>query len=140
MRVCEILSNVSPREKKSLLAIWSFPEDHVWHEGPNGNHLCVVMPVLGQKVEDAARKYQHKEESLKRICYQLVLAMKFLHDKGICHGDLRPSNIFSILKGLEDLEEEDLMRVLGRPKLLCYVDDGEYDWHSDFADEEDGPR
>lgn len=142
LRVCEMLSNVSPREKDVHVSHVVVPEDHFWHEGPNGNHLCVVMPVLGPNLEDAAEKYQHQEEPLRRICYQLVLAMKFLHERGICHGDLRPSNICYILKGIDDLEEEDFVRVLGRPKLLCYVDDGEYDWHSDFGgdDEEDGPH
>lgn len=132
LRICEMLSDLSIREKDVHVSHVVVPEDHFWHEGPNGNHLCVVMPVLGPNVEDAARKYHHQEEPLKRICYQLVLAMKFLHGKGICHGDFRPSNICYIMKGLDDLDEEDLMRVLGRPKLLCYVDDGEYDWHSDF--------
>lgn len=139
LRICEMLSELSPRDKDPRVSHVVVPEDHFWHEGPNGNHLCVVMPVLGPNVEDAAWKYRYQEEPLKKICYQLVLAMKFLHGNGICHGDFRPSNICYILQGIDDLEEEDLLRILGRPTLLCYVDDGEFDWHSDFggSDEED---
>lgn len=131
LKICEMLSGLSSEEKDAHASHVVVPEDHFWHEGPNGKHLCVVMPVLGPNIEEAARKYLHQEEPLKRICYQLVLAMKFLHGWGICHGDFRPSNICYIMKGLDDLEEKDLMRMLGRPTLLCYVDDGEYDWHSD---------
>lgn len=137
LRICEMLEDLNPQEKDVHVSHVVVPEDHFWHEGPNGNHLCVVMPVLGPNVEDAADKLQHQEEPLKRICYQLVLAMKFLHRKGICHGDFRPSNICYILKDLDELEEEDLLRLFGTPKLLCYVDDGEYDWHSDFGDDEE---
>ncbi|KAL1864696.1 hypothetical protein Daus18300_007498 [Diaporthe australafricana] len=132
-----MLSSLSPQEKDINASHVVIPTDHFWHEGTNGNHLCVVMPVLGPNIEDAARKFQHQEEPLKRICHQLVLAMEFLHDKGICHGDFRPSNICYIVNGIDDLEEEDLLRVLGRPKLLCLVDDGEYDWHSDFGGDEE---
>ncbi|KAK2606874.1 hypothetical protein N8I77_005597 [Diaporthe amygdali] len=132
LRICEMLSSLSPQEKDVHISHVVVPIDHFWHEGPNGNHLCVVMPILGPNLEDVARRYQHQEEPLKKICYQLVLAMKFLHDKGICHGDFRPTNICFILDGLDNLEEDDLLRVFGRPKLLCLVDDGEFDWHSDF--------
>ncbi|KAI3391264.1 hypothetical protein diail_7665 [Diaporthe ilicicola] len=137
LRICEMLSSLSPQEKDIYTSHVVVPTDHFWHEGPNGNHLCVVMPVLGPNIEDAARRYHHQEEPLKRICYQLVLAMKFLHDQGICHGDFRPNNICYIVNGLDNLEEEDLLRVFGRPKLLCLVDDGEYDWHSDFGGYDD---
>lgn len=137
MRICDMLEDLSPREKDVHVSHVVVPEDHFWHEGPNGNHLCVVMPVLGPNVEDAAKTFQYQEEPLNKICYQLVLAMKFLHDRGICHGDFRPSNICYVLKDLDDLEEEDLLRLFGRPTLLCYVDDGEYDWHSEFGDCDD---
>lgn len=139
LRICEMLEHLSPEEKDIRVSHVVVPEDHFWHEGPNGKHLCIVMPVLGPNLEDAADEHQHQEEPLKRICYQLVLAMKFLHDKGICHGDFRPNNVCYVLQGLDDLDEEDLMRVLGRPNLLCYVDDEEYDWRSDYVgdDEED---
>lgn len=140
LRICEMLEGLSPREKDAHVSHVVVPEDHFWHEGPNGNHLCVVMPVLGPSLEDVTEKLQHQEEPLKRICYQLVLAMKFLHGKGICHGDFRPINICYILNDLDNLEEEDLLRLFGRPTLLCLVDDGEYDWRSDvegYGEEDD---
>jgi len=138
LKICEMLEHLSPEEKDIRVSHVVVPGDHFWHEGPNGKHLCVVMPVLGPSLEDAADEHQYQEEPLKRICYQLVLAMKFLHDKGICHGDFRPNNICYVLKGLDDLDEEDPMKVLGRPNLLCYVDDEEYDWRSDYAADDGG--
>lgn len=137
LRICEMLSGLSPRETDVRFSHVVVPEDHFWHEGPNGNHLCVVMPVLGPSLQDVAEEHLWQETPLKKICYQLVLAMKFLHDKGICHGDFRPFNFCYVLRGFEDLTEEELVRVLGRPKLLCYVDNGEYDWHSDFGGDEE---
>lgn len=141
LKICEMLSHLSPQEKDVHVSHVVVPEDHFWHEGPNGKHLCIVMPVLGPNLEDAAKEHHYQKEPLKKICYQLVLAMKFLHDRGICHGDFRPNNICYVMKGIDDLEEDDLLRVFGRPNLLCYVDDEEYDWRSDYlgeAEEGDG--
>ncbi|POS75546.1 serine/threonine protein kinase-36 [Diaporthe helianthi] len=141
LKICEMLSNMSPQEKDIHVSHVVVPEDHFWHEGPNGRHLCVVMPVLGPNLEDTAEQYDYQEEPLKKICYQLVLAMKFLHDRGICHGDFRPNNICYLMKGIDDLDEDDLLRVFGRPTLLCYVDDEEFEWRSDYqgeAEEVDG--
>jgi serine/threonine-protein kinase SRPK3 len=138
LRIFKMLEHLTPEEKDVSVSHVVACEDHFWHQGPNGSHLCFVMPVLGPNLEDAAKDHQYQEEPLKRICYQLALAMKFLHEKGICHGDFRPNNICYVLKSLDDLDEESLMRVLGRPNLLCYVDDEEYDWRSDYAGESEG--
>ncbi|KAG8164008.1 hypothetical protein KVR01_005926 [Diaporthe batatas] len=135
LKICEMLENLSPKERDISFSHVVIPEDHFWLDGPNGTHLCVVMPVLGPNLEDAADRHHHEAQPLKKICYQLVLAMKFLHERGICHGDFRPNNICYVLKGLDDLDEEQILRLLGRPNLLCYVDDDEYDWRSDYAGE-----
>lgn len=123
----------------------AFALDHFWMDGPNGTHLCFVMPLLGPNLEDAAQRYRHEAAPLMRICYQMVQAMSFLHSNGVCHGDFRPQNVCFTLKDIDDLEEDAIIRIFGGPKLKCLVNDGEFEWDGgapgeqfQFSDGEEG--
>ncbi|KAI0547612.1 kinase-like domain-containing protein [Xylaria curta] len=96
----------------------AMPLETFWIDGPNGRHLCTVLPVLGPRLSewremslctDAAR--------INDVCYQLTKGLSFLHSHGICHGDFRPENILMQLKGngLDDLEPEQLFDLLHYP-------------------------
>ena len=47
------------------------------------NEMFEVLTKLGNYTEGTARD----------IFLQILLAIKFLHDNGICHRDLKPNNI-----------------------------------------------
>lgn len=34
------------------------PHEHFWHNGPNGRHLCLVLPVLGPRVSALWGKFE----------------------------------------------------------------------------------
>lgn len=63
------------------------PLDHFRIHGPNGDHLCLVYPVLGPNV---SLGYFHAstdpDNDLRCLGLQLTKAVKFLHSQGICHG------------------------------------------------------
>ncbi|CAJ2510834.1 Uu.00g064590.m01.CDS01 [Anthostomella pinea] len=80
------------------------PDEHFWIDGPNGRHLCLVLPVLGMTVT-----------SWKEI-HHVAKGMEFLHGKGICYGDFRPSNILMKVKDLSHLTQEDMLEILGIPQ------------------------
>ncbi|KAI0970159.1 kinase-like domain-containing protein [Xylaria arbuscula] len=91
------------------------PEETFWVEGPNGRHLCSVLPVLGPSLPhwremsvglDATR--------IKNVCYEITEGLHFIHEHGICHGDFRPQNILMRLAdgGLDHLDPDDLFGII----------------------------
>jgi serine/threonine protein kinase len=96
------------------------PLEHFWLDGPNGRHLCEVMPVLGPKIShdplealavhsDPARPW--------RICRQIGEALRFLHERGICHGDLTDNNILLQLKDISHFGKTEMLDLLGEPTV-----------------------
>ncbi|KAI0000593.1 kinase-like domain-containing protein [Xylariaceae sp. FL0662B] len=71
------------------------PREHFWIDGPNGHHLCLVMPLLGPRLRGFTKNIDRGQpDTLKSYCFQVTKALAFLHSKKLCHGDLQPDNIF----------------------------------------------
>lgn len=57
-------------------------------QGPNGRHLCLVLPVLGP----SAYELSHYMDSrlapwlARRVSLQATAALADLHSRGLCHG------------------------------------------------------
>ncbi len=95
------------------------PLESFWIEGPNGRHLCFVLPLLGANLAGAFHSYGHIDGLMKDVCFQLVDAMRFIHSHGICHGDFRPGNVlFRLVPGVDEWEEDAMMKLLGEPELM----------------------
>lgn len=108
----------SPKElAESHLVV---PLEEFWIEGPNGRHLCLVLPVLGGSVKQWRGGLEPRDEmmsrDLKKFCFQVTEAVRFLHRCGICHGDLKPANILLTVHGIEDMGKEELEELLGEPE------------------------
>ncbi|KAI0479230.1 kinase-like domain-containing protein [Xylariaceae sp. FL0804] len=119
---------VSPSQAASHGII--IPDEHFWIDGPNGRHLCLVQPVLGMRLDkrvDTSGQNEMDFELLKNISYQMVRSMEFLHSKGLCHGDFRPSNILMKVKNLDHITQEQMLEILGIPEgdllLTCSGED-----------------
>jgi len=66
--------------------------------------------------------YGHHQELMKDLCFQVAEALAFLHSRGICHGDFRPSNIlFQFMDGMDDWSEEQVVKVLGGEPETMFV-------------------
>ncbi|KAK1770520.1 kinase-like domain-containing protein [Phialemonium atrogriseum] len=88
-------------------------------QSPNGTHVCLVYPVLGPVARDAANIFDGQVdyiEILQEISRQAVAGLAALHSRGICHGDFRPWNILLELQGLDGLDEEQVLSLLGEPE------------------------
>ncbi|KAI1463358.1 kinase-like protein [Daldinia caldariorum] len=98
------------------------PSDQFWLVGPNGRHLCFVMPVLGWTVSDWRLLQKNDQEQThidaRNICRQIIESAHFLHKCGICHGDFRPGNILMKLGGIDDLSQDQLLKLMGEPVCL----------------------
>ena len=69
--------------------------DNFKHDGPNGEHECLVFEPMGPAV---AACYDPDCNPIpawqaKSICKQLLTALKCLHDLGIAHSDSNPGNL-----------------------------------------------
>ncbi|KAI4864013.1 kinase-like protein [Hypoxylon rubiginosum] len=100
----------------------TIPSEQFWIEGPNGRHLCLVMPVLGWTVSDwrmSKRDFLEQTDiEAKEACRQIAKALHFLHSHGIGHGDFRPENILMQIEGVDDLDKDQILDLLGEPECV----------------------
>ncbi|KAI0390595.1 kinase-like domain-containing protein [Xylariaceae sp. FL0594] len=96
------------------------PLDEFWIDGPNGRHLCLVLPVLGETLEawglGSVPYEQDTQIQKKNFCRQIAEAVGFLHRAGICHGDLKPTNVLVRLDKVEDMGKDELLDLIGEPE------------------------
>lgn len=80
------------------------------HFGPNGNHFCMVLELLGPSQLQIIEKINHYKitpEIYNRICTQILLGLNFLHDYcNIIHTDIKAENI------LLSLPQEDMEKII----------------------------
>ncbi|KAK4207539.1 kinase-like domain-containing protein [Rhypophila decipiens] len=57
-------------------------------EGPNGVHLCVVLPVLGPSASDLSRGLDCRLRPwlARKVGYEVAKALAKLHSHDLCHG------------------------------------------------------
>ncbi|KAF2494684.1 kinase-like protein [Lophium mytilinum] len=87
-------------------------------EGPNGKHLCLVMPIAGCSVAQSkheCRPYKHPLRVSRSIAAQVLLGMEYIHSCGVVHGDLSSNNILFQIPGLAELNEDELYLHIGEP-------------------------
>ncbi|KAI1644296.1 kinase-like protein [Daldinia loculata] len=90
-----------------------------WIDGPNGRHLCLVLPALGPDLSKLSRGiYSRVNPAFAReVSLQAARALIQLHLNGLCHGDFTVSNMALRLINEFDLYEEDyLFELFGRPQ------------------------
>ncbi|KAI0425572.1 kinase-like domain-containing protein [Xylaria sp. FL1042] len=113
----EFLMTNSSREELDQNHI-TVPLESFWIDGPNGRHLCLVMQVYGFPTCHWRLCLDNLDPSTKKdsteVCGQIVQALAFLHEKGVCHGDFRPNNILMKLDqdALQKLDEAEMDKLL----------------------------
>ncbi|KAI0900073.1 kinase-like domain-containing protein [Annulohypoxylon nitens] len=122
-RILKILADVSDRELRENHI--SLPQDHFWIDGPNGRHLCFVSDLLGPSLfmNYPGGMGIHTPEALTDLIFQISKGLQYLHKKGICHGDLRPSNILMQLYKYDvmELTSHNLNKYIGSRQYMPLV-------------------
>ncbi|KJA15913.1 hypothetical protein HYPSUDRAFT_91667 [Hypholoma sublateritium FD-334 SS-4] len=70
--------------------------DEFTHQGPNGNHVCLVLEAMSLSVLDVycALPDAMPLPLLKRVCKHVLRALCYLHEEcGIIHTDIKGDNI-----------------------------------------------
>jgi serine/threonine protein kinase len=116
--VLNYLNHSTPLDHPGRTMIPSIKDRFVLH-GPNGTHPCYVTTLAMCSVSSA------KEGSYKRIfqamtarslIVQLLLAVEYIHSKGVVHGDLHIGNILLCLPAdFDQLSIEELYEKYGSP-------------------------
>ncbi|KAK0646864.1 kinase-like domain-containing protein [Cercophora newfieldiana] len=120
LAIMERFADLTPKELAEQHI--GIPIEYFWLDGPNGRHLCTVMPLLGPRLADIYQWYGTCPMLLKHLCFQVTKGLSFLHSHGYCHGDLRPENIlFQLADGIDELSEDELLQLLGRPETVKVV-------------------
>jgi serine/threonine protein kinase len=65
--------------------------DSFSHQGPNGNHQCLVFELLGPTIDHVVADYARSEDRLEpevilKITRQLLRAVASMHKAGFAHG------------------------------------------------------
>lgn len=90
--------------------------DSFEHHGPNGRHICLVFPVMGETLRSFGTWFEDHmipNDIMRRFTIQLLLALDYAHDCGVIHTgrssiclvplsdpllttspDIKPDNIF----------------------------------------------
>jgi serine/threonine-protein kinase SRPK3 len=66
----------------------TYVTDSFIHQGPNGNHICLVLEAMGLSVLDlyGVLPGAMPLELLKRVCKHVLYALQYLHEEcGIIH-------------------------------------------------------
>ncbi|KAI0873722.1 kinase-like domain-containing protein [Hypoxylon argillaceum] len=121
------------REVRILQSISSLPRDthpgqqHIvqffdWFniEGPNGLHQCLVLELLGPSVPQVIES-TYQDERLpaslaKSTAHQALVAIDFLAQQKIGHGDIHTRNIAFAIPNVDSLTEDEFLRMLGQPE------------------------
>ncbi|ROT41181.1 serine protein kinase [Sodiomyces alkalinus F11] len=92
--------------------------DEFQHHGPNGIHNCLVFEPMGPSVNTMVEELpqfkprkrgmnvRYPPQMAKSILKQSLLALAFLHDNGIAHGDFQPGNMLFTLNDIDSTPED----------------------------------
>ncbi|KAJ7442398.1 kinase-like protein [Mycena galericulata] len=73
-------------------------------QGPNGRHLCLVTELLGERLDQYAKRFPHGRvpmAMIKMLSRQIINAILYLHEKcDIIHTDIKGNNVLFTLPAL----------------------------------------
>ncbi|KKF97143.1 Serine/threonine-protein kinase SRPK [Ceratocystis platani] len=62
--------------------------DDFEHQGPNGTHVCLVFPLMGETLESFGAWFKNSlvpYSVMRRFTIQIVLALDYAHELGVIH-------------------------------------------------------
>ena len=91
--------------------------DHFEVEGPYGNHLCLILPLLGPSLASfqSSRRIKIKPDVAQLLASQMIQTVDQLHKNGIVLGDISADNILFELRNIDNFSVEELYADLGWP-------------------------
>ena len=88
INVLEKLAKYDPRGKFRCVQMLDWFDYH--------GHVCIAFEMLGSSVFDFLKDNNYEPypiDQVRQMSYELIVAVKFLHDNRLTHTDLKPENI-----------------------------------------------
>ena len=88
INVLEKLSKYDPRGKFRCVQMLDWFDYH--------GHVCIAFEMLGSSVFDFLKDNNYEPypiDAVRQMSYEIIVAVKFLHDNRLTHTDLKPENI-----------------------------------------------
>lgn len=84
----EVRSMIESHPRVAGSRLFAVAERRFWVDGPNGRHLCLVLPVLGPNLSQLSKGiYSRLRQAFaKGMSFQAARALAYLHSNGLCHG------------------------------------------------------
>merc|ERR1711905_68133 len=86
-----------------------------------GFHIAICMPLCSEGSLDAMVEELYPQQ-VDRFFLQIACALRFLHDRCVIHGDVKPSNIFI------DGSDNAILGDLGQSRVLTTHEDTVTTW------------
>ncbi|KAK8018005.1 kinase-like domain-containing protein [Apiospora marii] len=97
------------------------PITHFYVKGPNGEHLCLVFPVMGPSL---VSQMGASVDTIKDVLTQAGKSLQFLHDNGICHGDFTSDNVLLHIDDVGRISKNEMIALLEGPTHDVKMADG----------------
>ncbi|KAF4777531.1 serine/threonine-protein kinase SRPK3 [Colletotrichum scovillei] len=116
VKIYRILANKVSNDQSSKFVVGLL--DYFYHDGPNGNHLCLVLEPMGPSLSSVLNApveiydprnppvRRFRSDKTKSILRHVLSGLNFLHSNGIVHGDLQSGNILFALQDLNLLDRQ----------------------------------
>lgn len=105
MKILTSEKSLISRELRSFQSLAKLPQkarlpdyfvqlrDHFFHQGPNGNHLCLVTELLGPRLPIVLEELRDKDrwltpDTVLKVTRRLLEAIEVLHRTGFAHGGM----------------------------------------------------
>jgi serine/threonine-protein kinase SRPK3 len=81
-------STISNHPALAMSDLFATVKQQFWFTGPNGQHLCLVLPVLGPDLSRLSKGIYSRLNSdlVRHVSLQAARALVQLHSHGLCHG------------------------------------------------------
>ena len=89
-----VLRKIRENDPKDEYSCIRLLDDFMYH-----GHPCLTFPILGKSTYDFQKDNDYrpfKFDQVKKMSFQLIRAVKFLHDMKLTHTDLKPENILFV--------------------------------------------
>ena len=102
--------------------------DHFFVGGANGEHPVLATEIMGRGLGGGTTSADFADGGsfLATACRQLLQALDFIHQQGVVHGDLQPTNIVLSTDNLSGQSERAVLERIGPPQLFPLLSNG--DW------------
>ena len=114
VRIYQRLNGSTTEEEPHLAELL----DHFSIHGPNGDHTCLVMPVLGPRVQslsESADPFKIRPDVVRKFAKQSLRAITRLHACNIAVGDVSTANMLMSLDQSYLTSTEQIYDSFGQP-------------------------